>query len=212
MEKSRAKCVYRTTLVWIIFIDYLLDERVNFTKCMYTVLCIVAVKVFLDASSNNRKSGGFNTKGMYYLIEHGIWRQGSSRSSWLGGFGTRSMSHNHFTFSDFGSISMSASLPCQQLQEWPPHTPVSRVGTCFVPALLTSGQRSLSRSPLAKFPSYTIKQQQVTGPLLKLVTYRRSGFLLRLVRVYQHPRKRDGPQNQQCLPIQRKNKQKETKC
>ena len=133
--------------------------------------------------------GGLNTKGMYHLIEQDVWRQGGSRNSRLGGLGTRSVSHDHPAFSDVGSISVSASLPRQQLQEGPPHTPESRVGACFVPTLLTSlsKQRSLSRSPLAKFPSSTIKQQQVTSPLLKLVTYRRSGFLLRLVRVYQRP-------------------------
>ena len=48
--KKQSQDVSTERLVWIIFIDYLLDERVNLTKCTYAVLCIVAVKVFLDAS------------------------------------------------------------------------------------------------------------------------------------------------------------------
>ena len=51
-KKAKPKCLCRKTLVWIIFIKYLLDERINFTKYIYTVLYIVAVKVFLDASNN----------------------------------------------------------------------------------------------------------------------------------------------------------------
>lgn len=154
--------------------------------------------------------GGLNTKGMHHLIEQDVWRQGGSRNSWLGGFGTRSMSHDHLAFSDVGSISVSASLPRQQLQEGPPHTPESRVGACFVPTLLTSlsEHRRLSRSPPAKFPSYAIKQQQATSPLLKLVACR-SGFLLRLVVVYQRPRKRGGPRTNNVCQYREGDKQRD---
>ena len=55
LKKAEPRCVYRKTLVWLVFIDHLLDERINFTKRIYTVLYIVAVKVFWDASNNNCK-------------------------------------------------------------------------------------------------------------------------------------------------------------
>lgn len=51
-KKAEPKCVCGMTHAWDILIKYLLDERINFTKYIYTAIYIVALRVLLDASKS----------------------------------------------------------------------------------------------------------------------------------------------------------------
>ena len=70
-----------------------------------------------SSSSNNRKKGWL--KHERDVLSHRTWHleTGQLQEQLIRWLWNMIYEPNHFTFSDFGSISMLASHPCQQLQE-----------------------------------------------------------------------------------------------